>query len=282
MNETKPTIYDFTDYRAFLSSYLEHKKSTLSYFSLRTWCQRLGLKSPSTLNMILKGTRNPGEEVIHKFKQYFNFNSEQKEYFEGLVRLSKCNGHEERRIEILEKLRELHPKKNISIMDFETFSTISKWYFLAIREMIDLRDFKESPTWIASKLKNKITSKEVKDALDIMKKLNILTIDKSGKLVQTKKQIGTEADVSQEAIKRFHEQMLMLAQSSIREVSVEERDISGTTFNIDPKDLPLLKNELRKIRQSFYQKYESKPGKATYQLNIQLFPLTNFNQKGGK
>jgi uncharacterized protein (TIGR02147 family) len=106
-------------------------------------------------------------------------------------------------------------------------------------------------------------------------KTGLLERNKLGRLIPKDQHIGTLADTAHEAIKRFHEQMIGLALDSIRSVDLEKREISGSTFNIDPADLPALKAELRRTRKELYRRFEKPKANATYQLNVQLFPLTD-------
>lgn len=276
--ENTPNIYLFTDFRAYLNAYFQTKKIEKPAFSTRKWCQDLNLKSPATLNMILRGKRNPGQNIVEQFSEYFYFNSSQKEYFETLVKLAKAKNNSEYSTRYMERLRSIHPEKDFRRIEYDLFSAISSWQCFAIRELVNQEGFREDSEWISRRLRGKISPKKVKDSIEILLKTNFLERNSDGFLIQKDAQIGTLADTANEAIKRFHEQMIGLALDSVRSVPVEDRDISGSTFNVDPADLPALKDELRKARQEIYRRFEKPKAKATYQLNFQLFPLTDFER----
>ncbi len=273
-----PNLYQFTSYRAFLVEYLSMQKKRKPSFSLRNWCKQLGVKSPSTLNMILRGKRNPGPELVDLLVAYFGFSKNQKEYFEALVKLEKAKKDSSRSTRVMETLRSLHPENNFNLIDFDIFSVISNWYFYAIKEMSSREDFREDPEWISNQLFKRIPPKTAKEALSILLRTGLFKRDGRGFLQATNQQITTGADISHEGLKRFHEQMTELARESIRTVPIEYRDISSSTFNLDPQDLPAFKQELRKIRRELYLRFEKPKAKATYQLNFQLFPLTKLEK----
>lgn len=275
--ETLPNLYEFTDFRAYLNSYFAAKKKSGRGFSTRRWCQDLGLKSSSTLNMILRGRRNPGPNIVDRLVQYFEFSAHQRDYFETLVKLEKSKDDSERKVRHFERLRSIHPRKDVHLIDFNLFSSISNWYCFAVREMVNSKDFREDPEWISKKLRGKVSAKKIQDAIRVMLASGFLERDSRGFLIQKDSQIGTLADISNEALKRFHEQMIGLALESVRSAPIETRDISGSTFNIDPADLPALKAELRKVRQEIYRCFEKPQASTTYQLNFQLFPLTEIS-----
>jgi uncharacterized protein (TIGR02147 family) len=266
-------VYNYSNYKTFLKTYFEEKKKTNSNFSLRVWARMLNLGGPSTLSMILNGVRHPGINLLDKLNQYFNFSEPRRHYFELLVRLAKANNGNA--IHIMERLKEIHPDKSFHMLDTETFNVISKWYFYAIREMIHLADFREDYEWITKKLGGKIKPKDAEYAINTMLKVGVLERDlQTKKLVISKKRITTTQDIASEAIKRFHLQMIDRAKESIREVPVEERDNSASTLTINKSKIKDAKQLITHFSRELCKLLEAEKGNATYQLNIQFFPLT--------
>ncbi len=269
-----PDIYGYSDFRGFLQDFLKARKQADPAFSRRSWGADLGLNSPALLTMILRGKRVPSEETAERFGDYFRFDSRQRDYFETLVKLERAKSSPERSARYMERLRELHPKRVMKIIPYDLFAAVSQWECWALREMVQSADFKENPSWISRKLKGRISPKQAKDAIDTLLKAGMLDRDRNGRLVPADADIGTLADQGKEAVKRFHEQMIDITKESVRSVAVEKREISGSTFNIDPADLPTLKEELRKARKEIYRRFEKPGGTATYQLSVHLVPLT--------
>lgn len=267
-------IYGYSSFRVFLADYILCQKKSSRFFSQRKFSKDLGVKSQGTLTMILKGKRNPSSDLVNRMASAMGLSNPQRIYFENLAQLAKVEGQPEKASLYIERLRALHPNKEMKIIPYEMFFSLSNWYCLPIREMVQAEDFIEDPAWISKKLKRKITSKQAQAALENLQKAGLLVRDSSGKLQSADKEINTQADWADEGVKRFHEQMLTLAKDSLRNTPVLERDFGGSTFNIDPKDLPELKRKVREFRRTLYQAFEKPKGTATYQLNVQLFPLT--------
>lgn len=279
MSERNISIFKYISYRSFLNDFfIAHKKEKYG-FSIRMWSKQLGFKSPATLNMILRGHRNPGIEAQEKLAQYFKFSGREKEYFYELVRLERFRDNEEIRFNILKRIQKLNPNDDFKIIDFDLFSIISNWYVYAIREMINSKNFKEGPQWIANKLNNVITVAQVKEALNSLERSGMVERADNGRLKVTNAQISTPFDIANEAGKCFHEEMISKAKESIRNCSPDKRDISAITFNMDLNDLEAFKKDIIKFRRSLYRKYENLKADNTYQLNIQLFPLTRVKQE---
>jgi len=224
--------------------------------------------------MILQGHRHPGESVIEKLLQYFEFDEREKRYFEELVRLGKHRGGEGRRRELRRRLRELSPAKRPAEMRFAAFTVISKWYCYAIREMVSLRGFRSDAEWIAAKLRGKVSVHQVKEALAALLQIGTLHRNEKGEMERAEDFVMTRSDVVDEGVRSFHRQMLSIAKHALDEVPVEDREFHALTFNVEYADLPALKAEVRAAMTAAAIKYDRPTGEATYQLNTQLFPLT--------
>ena len=170
-------------------------------------------------------------------------------------------------------------KKELHLLETDTFDAISNWYFFAIRELTQIKGFKEDYRWISERLGKKITPQEAKKAIETMVRLHLLKRSKEGSLEQTQEQVTTTVDISSEALKQFHHEMMTLADQSLRNVPVEKREMTSVTLNIDPQKMKKVKELIREFRIRFTDLMEENPGKETYQLNIQFFPLTH--EQGG-
>lgn len=278
----RPKAFEYAELGSFLRAYMDFRRRRPASFSLRQWSTKLGLKSPATLSMLYSGKRAPSEELISRLGDYFKMSTDERAYFENLARLSRVQKNSSRELEIKKQLDKVRPKKSkpLYMLDIKHFSTVANWYCYAIREMIHWKKFKADPRWIAKQLLFPISIEKIKTALVDLQDLGLIYQDKQGAWKQRHVQITTSEDKQSEAIQFYHASMCDLAKKSIQQVEVQNRDFSGSTFNIKIDDLSKLKIELRKIRKEIYQKYESlEDGEATYQLNFQLFPLTHH---GGK
>ncbi len=173
---------------------------------------------------------------------------------------------------MMARLASLHPQKQFQQLDAKKFQAFANWYFIAIRELVDLPGFQENPQWIQSRLRIFVSLREIQEALKTLEQLGMLERDERGKLCY-RTFSATPFDAPDEGIRRFHEQMLNLAQKSLREQSVAEREVSGMTLTMRKVDLPRAKEILRRAYQDLAALAQS-PGDEVFQLEIALFPLT--------
>lgn len=272
--ETQLNIFEFTDYRSYLNSYYQDTKKKNYAWSYEAWAQKMGLKSNSSILKILNGQREAGPEVTHKFIDYFKFKNDERIYFEDLVRLSKAKKDPRLAVALMQKIQKTHPKSKTKFLNDKEFSAISHWWFYAIRQMVRLIGFKNDPKWISRKLAFHVPSKEINKAINILVKLKLLKLDqKTKQLSTTKERLNTSDDVASEALKRFHEEMLMNAKTAIRSIAVKDRQISGCTLAVSKEDIPKAKKLVREFEEEFSKLFDSKNADTVYQLNVQFFPL---------
>lgn len=277
--KTTPDIFEFVNYRSFLSTYFEDAKKRNLHWSYEAWAKKLGLKNNSSILKIIHGQREAGSTISKKLAEYFGFNNDERIYFEDLIRLSKAKNDPGLSVAIIEKIQKQFPKKTYRLLNEKEFSAISHWWFYAIRQMTKLKNFKNDPVWISKKLNFKVSPKEVRKAIQIMLELGLLRYEKeSDSLKISKECLNTSDDIASEAIKRFHEEMLSHAKKAIRSISVAEREISGCTITIAKEDMQKAKDLIRHFEEEFCKLLDKKNGNEVYQLNIQLFPLTKINK----
>lgn len=278
----KINLFDFTDYRAFLSAFARDKKKLQPSWSLNLWARQLGLRNSTSISKIITGSRDAGPEILRKLAEYFKFTPQERAYFEGLVQFSKAEKIKDDtslKAALMEQLRRLHPGRTFAQIDEKKFSLIAHWWFYAIRQMTHLENFRLDSDWISTQLEFKISPREIARALEILQSEGLLVIDKTTGRAKAVSQLNTSDDVASEALRRFHEGVLEMARSSLRTIPTEKRQISGLTLPIRTADRPRVKQFLREMEDRFIETFEAKDGDSIYQLELAFFPLTKSPQK---
>jgi uncharacterized protein (TIGR02147 family) len=270
-----PKLNQFLDYRTFLIAHAQEQKRRNPQWSYGAWAKRLGLGGTATITRIIHGDRHPGPKLVDKLVQYFGFAPREAEYFRDLVQLDKLRSDPKMSALLMERLGKKYSndlKKNV---DEKTFQTISNWYFLTIREMVRLQNFKLDPTWISSMLRFKVNARQVTHALQILQDLGLISATENNQVEQLEGRLDTTNDVASEAIKRYHEEMLENARSALRSVPPEEREVSSQTLAINSANLSKAKALIREFQDKFAELLEEEKGDQVYQFQLQLFPLTH-------
>jgi uncharacterized protein (TIGR02147 family) len=266
-------IFDYIDYREFLDAFYKYKKATINGYSYKDFSNKAGLKSPNYLHLIINKKRSITLKTLPKFIKGLELDSKEAEFFETLVKIDLSMNFSEK-AGYFEKLYCLSNKNKPWVLKHDQYMAISKWYYMAIREMVLLKDFQNSLSWISEKLKGKVSVEEIKYALNILKKINLLS-EKNGKLVQVDHSIDTTNDVSNNAIRNFHREMILNSIESLENDPVDERSFNALTVAISEEKLNTVKEKINNFRKEIndFLLTDSDQEKV-YQLNIQFFSLT--------
>ena len=158
-------------------------------------------------------------------------------------------------------------------LTLDSFAVISDWYHFAILELVNLKHFKPEAKWIAKVLG--ITPSEVNIAVERLVRLELLKTEKKRWCATSSgnSTIGTELTTI--ALRKVQKQFLEKALTALESVEPELRDQTGVTFPIAVRDLPQMKEEIKKFRRQLIKQFE-KPegGDEVYQLSCSLYPLT--------
>ena len=95
-----------------------------------------------------------------------------------------------------------------------------------------------------------------------------------GQLVRNGDQsLVLDYQVPNEAIRKYHKDMIEKAQNSLQQQSIHEREISSTTLSIRKEDIVKIKSLMAKFHTEVRSYAMDKDAEETYQFNIQFFNL---------
>lgn len=272
--ELRPNIYEYLDYRLFLKAFLAYRKKESAAFSYRSFSRMAGFRSPNFLKLVIDGERNISLQAIPSFAKAFKLTKTESDFFENLVLFNQAKIAEEknRYYERISRSKSYHDAKPLEASQYAYFSN---WYFVALRELVLLKNFKEDPRWINKKLKTRTHPDEIKRALRILIELKLLYRDGEGRLRQTVEKISTSPEMGALAVLNFHREMLKKAQDSLENSRTSDRDISALTVAVSKKQFERIKERLQEIRREIHA-ISAEPGEkeSVYQINLQMFNLS--------
>ena len=274
MNEAKAgRIFDYLDYREFLQQrYLAFKRKS-PVFSYRYIAGKVGMDAGS-FNGILKGKRKLDPALAGKVAQVFGLNIYEKEYFEALVLYCQAKNHSERTI-LLEKLLRL---RGIQIKKLEgrQFEFYRKWYYAALRELLNCNPGPVEASRLGKLLRPSITAQETQDALRLLLDLGLIEERDDGTYKVAENLITSGDGARAAAMNSFHLAMADLAARAIQDIEPGERDFSALTLNCSLDTFQDVKAILRQARREVLQRVEKDArSEVVLQINFQAFPLSH-------
>ncbi len=269
----KPNIQNYHDYLEFLKDWTQYLKEQESGFSLRRIAKEAGIAS-GYLPMCFNRKRKLSQKFYEKIKPFLKLSVKEKRFLDLLRIIAESEVHKDR-VQALSDLQKIKDYKENNYSELEAHQYLSRWYYVAIRELVNLPDFKAEAAWIQDRLRGRISQKEVQDGLNFLIQFGFILQNPSGKFTVAEKQLSCHNGVYKISLGEFHRQMLDIAKNSIDEVSREERILLGHT-------VALSKDQYEKIQAILHdaiKKIETVDNSSqlksdVYQIEVTAFPLT--------
>jgi uncharacterized protein (TIGR02147 family) len=268
-------LFHYTDFRSFLSDHYAHRKKQDPKFSHRFFAQKAGIRSSGFFSDVLKGRRNLTTALIMKFSEALKLKPNERDYFENLVRFTQARNLSEKS-HYYEKMLSFQNIK-AEILGRHQYEFYSKWYYSAIRELINFLKFKDDYTGLAKKLDPVVTPSQARKAVRILEKLGLIKKGADGAYQQTSAIITTGKEFRSINVANFQKATMDLAREAIERHPRENRDISTLTVTLSEDSVSAVKNEIGGLRKKVLSlaRAEQKADRV-YQVNFQLFPLSKF------
>ena len=270
----KPNIFDYLDYRTFLSDMFDFKKKSNHNYSYRVFAGKAGFSSPNFLKLVTSGQRNLTNESIGKMAKGFDLKKQERDFFENLVFMNQASTHDDKN-HYYTKMMSVNGYLKSHKLDTSSYKYFSKWFYPAIREIAVFGDASHTPEGIADVLIPGISVKEVEKALDLLLELGLLRKDKDGKWEQVDKVLTTGPEVKSLVIANYHKEMIKLGMEALERHPKNKRDISGVTLSVKKDKITELKKRIIAFRKELLKlESEDENPEQVIQINIQAFPLT--------
>jgi uncharacterized protein (TIGR02147 family) len=243
-------------------AYFERQRSNPS-FSLRAYARYLEIQAPS-LSAILRNKRRLSLKAADRVMEKLNLSPvERRRFRDSLIERPGKN----------ETSSTAHAETSSYVLRSEDhYKIIAEWEHFAVLSLLETRDAKSDPAWIAERLG--ITPLRTRDVIARLIHSGLLKEARGKRLVPTQASIATTEDVSSSALRKSHTDNFKRAQAALEAIAVELRDFSSITVAMDLKKLDEAKALLREFRKQFAALVETPSSDEVYELSIQLFPVT--------
>jgi uncharacterized protein (TIGR02147 family) len=278
----RPSVFEYSDYRAFLKEMFQYRKETTPGYSHRYFARMAGFAAPNFLKLVIDGKRNLTSASISQVAKGFKLKKQEREFFENLVYMNQAEDLAEKN-HYYRKMIAMTPKSGIKKIDQAQYDYFSRWYLPVIRELVVFGDRSQTAEQIAGRLDPPVRVKDVENAMDRLMQLGLIRKDDRGRWEQNEALLRTEPEVKSVLIANFHREMIRLADTAIERFPAAKRDITALTLSIDKDRLPELKEKIAAFRQEILENFAADPNPdQVIQINFQVFPVTRTNSKGDR
>lgn len=269
-NQTSPDILDYLDFRSFISDRLAYLQSQNKKFSQRWLAKQAKFKSPHLLSMILAGKRNLSKELTPNLISALGLGTREAEYFQLIVELSQTD-RDDFRQKILKKIRTSFQHGMFKGLTDQGLEVLRAWYIPAVRELVTLRSFRNSPKWIAEILG--LTENQAADSLELLLAKDFLR-PKSDGFVRTEPSLHNLGKCPPMIIGKYQLEMIDQAFKAAA-VPTDRRYFECLTFAIPRQLFPQLQQAVKRFCREVDTLVESQGEREeVYHLNVQVFPLS--------
>lgn len=247
---------DFDNYGDYLQAELVLRIQKNPQYSQRSFAKMLEI-SPGALSEIMSGKRKLSHKNSLKITKGLGLNKTETKQFLSLLEDNKED-------------QSTHDFKKTKLTN-DTFSIVSNWYCFAILNLVDCEGFKWSYSYISKRLG--ISMIEAKEAVEKMVRVGLIKETSRG-LKACDDYVLSPDGVTSRAIKNYHHSILKMADEALEVQTIEEREISGISLAINPKNLNKIKKDIDDFQRELIEKYCKGKRSEVYHLELALFKLT--------
>lgn len=271
MKQQDSTTGQPQNYRAYLRGILIEKQKRNPQLSLRAFAKTLGVQS-SFLSMVLNGKRDLSEETALQIAERLKLDADETRKFNLLVRLEKAFSSTQRE-QILEDLGKVDPRtQGFRDLALDQFKVIAEWYHLPLQILVDLDGFDWSEEAAARMLG--ISIHQVREALERLDALELIEWTPGERPRKAEGRVFVESPLQNEALRRYHTQMLEKAIQALQDQTPEQRLTRTLNLALDEKQYQKARTVLQAAVQQLSEIAEARAKrKKLYHLNVNLFDL---------
>lgn len=271
----RPEVFQYFDFRRYLKDLTGWLKAQ-GGFNLRGFAMRAGIKAPGYLKMVTDGRRRLTKKTAGEFCRAFGISGRQRLYFQKLVLYNQTLDPDLKR-RYFNDLIALIPRSSQYVLGKRQGRYLSQPHYVAIREMVALKDFREDHKWIARRCLPPIKPSQAKEAIETLLKLGFIKRDDGGRLIEVQGFVRTrDGDTDIPHAYHFHEAMLGKARHALTTLKQDERNFYSLTLPLPRKMFEEIISDFYRFRDQIIEKtaMDNEGPDEVYQIGFQLFPVT--------
>lgn len=277
--KSNTSIYNYLDYKDYLSDWFENQKSNRYGFSYRSFARSAKMDSPNYLQRIIARQRNMSEKYIHNFIAALNLNENESEYFKLLIKIEKTK-EDKKREKLTQRLVEIRSQEETKVLSKPMLKYLSHWYIPIIRELIVLCQT-DDPKLLANNILPKVNIREIKDSVDFLRANQYVSKAKDGKFIHKSPNLSTGDELVSDIVNSYHRSTLNLSSENLTTSELDERDISSLILSISQDSFDRIKKEIQIFRKKILSiSNEDQSPDRVYHLGFQFVPRSRITSKG--
>ena len=154
------------------------------------------------------------------------------------------------------------------------------WITWILYAVLDQEGVEFQPAKLRELLRGKASESEIEDALKVLINSGEVVQDEiTGKLHKSRGLIDTPDEIPVALVRKLQSQLMYLGLESLFQDTPTEREFGSLTMSLTRAEFEEIRFKLRQMRKQLHKdnsiKRMTSRGDRVYQLNLQLFPVTN-------
>jgi uncharacterized protein (TIGR02147 family) len=241
----------------FLKSHFDRRHLQNSRYSLRAFARDLDV-SPGKLSEIFSGKIVVGPKIVNKICDRLKLDENE--------RMMVMKSH------LIERSNSRKKGSFQAILAEDQYAVIAQPEHYAILSLLETRNFKSNPEWIAQRLG--LPRPRIEEALRRLIDVGLLTWPASGPMKLTRPGVTSSEEIPSKVIRDSHRVVIEQAIDSLENISLNQRDITSITIAVNASRMQEAKEMIRKFRLRFSNAMQKGTKTEVYTLNVQFFPNT--------
>jgi uncharacterized protein (TIGR02147 family) len=267
--------FSYSDYRLLLKDLYEDRKSRDPKFSYRYIALHAGFTSAGFFSQVLSGKSNISLRTAVSLGKVFKLVGAELEYFENLVNLNQAKTQTDKQ-HFFQRLVSMKQGK-AKTLESGQYELFTKWYYLAVHEVLSYIRFKDDYKQLADTLVPRISVAEAKEAVRVLEELKLIR-KRAGFFERVDTALTTGDAWKSLAITQFQLAALDLAKQSYDLVPGRHRSHSTLTLSLSEAEFRRIREDLSSMRKKILELARSAPNPdRVYQVTFNVFPLTKID-----
>jgi uncharacterized protein (TIGR02147 family) len=271
---TELSIYEYLDYRQYIEAYCSRKKEMRRGFSYRVFCRKAGIRSAGYLSDVVAGKRNLTQANVEKFAKAMDLDGKAQAYLDLLVSYKHAKTAEAKQ-SVYALLMESLPLR-IQRLRQSQLDYFSKWYNVAIRELLSVRACKDDYRAIAMLLHPPIAPAQAESAMALLHRLGLIEKDGEGNWKSRHVSLVSKGEDADSMLFRvFRKEMASKGAEALDLVPAHLQTCFNMTMSLSPAGMERLVECMKQFHRRALETVQSDSGEdRVIQVNLHMFPLT--------
>jgi len=270
----KMNIFEYVDYRFFLTDYIILQKKIGRRFTFRSFAQKAGLSS-GLLKDILSKRQNLTSTTMRKYAGAMGLGAKEIAYFEALVGFNNADNNAEKN-RFFGEMVGLRGRSAVKFLELQQYDYFSKWYNTVVRELMIHVGLGCDSEAISRSIVPSVSPGKIRKSIALLKELGLVYQGPNGAWHASDKVISSEYEIRSVALRNYHASMLERAREALDLYASEDREFQGMTISASRATFLRMKERIRSFTDELLAMAAAEKEKAeeVYQINLQMFPFT--------